>query len=222
MFDDSNVLHVVGDPDPKRDIEIINTELELADLESLERASSKKGGKKGKDSAPEDLPLLMKKPVIFAFNVDEKVLLDAERKKQLAELVAPARAVFISAKIEEEMSELSESERKEFLASYGIDSSGLELLIAAAYETLGLQSFLTAGDKEVRAWTIKRGSTAPEAAGVIHTDFERGFIAAQVMDYDDLARLGSEAAVKAAGLARTEGKDYVMQTGDVVEFRFNT
>ncbi len=216
-FDDSNVLHVAGDADPKRDIEIINTELELADLESVERAKSKKG----KDPVPDDLPLLMKKPVIYAFNVDEKVLLDVVRKKELADMVAPARAVFISAKIEEEMSELSESERKEFLSSYGIDSSGLELLIAAAYETLGLQSFLTAGDKEVRAWAVKRGATAPEAAGVIHTDFKKGFIAAQVMNYDDLVRLGSESVVKAAGLVRTEGKDYLMQPGDVVEFRFN-
>ena len=132
-----------------------------------------------------------------------------------------AAAVFVNAKLEEEMSGMSREERKEFLKSYGVEHDALEELIKAAYETLGLQSFLTAGKKECRAWTIKQGSTAPEAAGTIHTDFERGFIAANICNFDDLAKYGSEQAVKAAGKLRTEGKTYVMQDGDVVEFKFN-
>lgn len=134
---------------------------------------------------------------------------------------AKAQAIFVNAKLEEEMSGMSREERKEFLASYGVKHDALEELIKAAYETLGLQSFLTAGKKECRAWTIKKGATAPEAAGTIHTDFERGFIAAQICNYDDLKQYGSEQAVKAAGKLRTEGKTYVMQDGDVVEFKFN-
>lgn len=141
--------------------------------------------------------------------------------KKLAESVAPSQAVFVNAKLEAEMSGMSLAERKEFLQEYGVDEDALSELIKAAYKTLGLQSFLTAGKKEVRAWTIKQGATAPEAAGVIHTDFQRGFIAAEVMKYNDLVDLGSEQAVKAAGKLRTEGKTYVMQEGDVVEFRFN-
>lgn len=132
-----------------------------------------------------------------------------------------SNCIFVNAKLEEEMSDMTRAERKEFLKSYGVENDALEELIRAAYDTLGLQSFLTAGKKEVRAWTIKKGATAPEAAGTIHTDFERGFIAASVMNYDDLVRLGSEKAVKEAGLLRTEGKTYQMQDGDVVEFRFN-
>ncbi|MBQ3476500.1 DUF933 domain-containing protein, partial [Candidatus Saccharibacteria bacterium] len=139
----------------------------------------------------------------------------------LKQLVKPAQAIFVNAKLEEEMSGMSREERKEFLASYGVKNDALGELIKAAYETLGLQSFLTAGKKEVRAWTIKQGATAPEAAGTIHTDFERGFIAASICNYDDLAALGSEQAVKAAGKLRTEGKTYIMQDGDVVEFKFN-
>ena len=131
------------------------------------------------------------------------------------------QAIFVNAKLEEEMSGMSRDERKEFLKSYGVEHDALEELIKAAYDTLGLQSFLTAGKKECRAWTIKKSSTAPEAAGTIHTDFERGFIAASVMNYNDLATLGSEQAVKAAGKLRTEGKTYIMQDGDVVEFKFN-
>ena len=130
-------------------------------------------------------------------------------------------AIFVNAKLEEEMSGMSREERKEFLKSYGVKHDALEELIKAAYNVLGLQSFLTAGKKECRAWTIKKGSTAPEAAGTIHTDFERGFIAAQICNYNDLARLGSEKAVKEAGKLRTEGKTYIMQDGDVVEFKFN-
>ena len=139
----------------------------------------------------------------------------------MRELVKPARAVFVNAKLEEEMTGMSLQEKMEFLESYGVKEDALGELVRAAYDTLGLQSFLTAGKKEVRAWTIKKGATAPEAAGTIHTDFERGFIAAEVMKYDDLVKLGSEAAVKAAGKLATVGKTYIMQDGDIVEFRFN-
>jgi len=217
-FSDDNIMHIVeGDISPKRDIEIVNTELELADYESVERAK----GKKGKDPVPDDLPLLMSKPVIYMFNMDEKGLVNKPFREELAAMVAPAQAVFVNARLEEEMSGMSPDEKLEFLASYGVEEDGLAQLIKAAYETLGLQSYLTAGKKEVRAWTVKKGATAPEAAGVIHTDFQRGFIAAQVCNYDDLVTAGSEQAVKAAGKMRTEGKDYVVQEGDVIEFRFN-
>ena len=155
------------------------------------------------------------------FNVDEKGLTDTDLQGKLRELVKPAEAIFVDAKLEEEMSGMNRNERKEFLESYGVEDDALGELIQAAYKTLGLQSFLTAGKKECRAWTIKQGATAPEAAGTIHTDFERGFIAAQICKYDDLARLGSERAVREAGLMRTEGKTYIMQDGDVVEFKFN-
>ena len=136
-------------------------------------------------------------------------------------MVAPAQAVFVNAKLEEEMADMSHEEKMEFLKSYGVTDDALDELVKAAYSTLGLQSFLTAGKKEVRAWTIKKGATAPEAAGTIHTDFERGFIAAEVMKYDDLVSLGSEQAVKAAGKLATVGKTYVMEEGDIVEFKFN-
>jgi ribosome-binding ATPase YchF (GTP1/OBG family) len=155
------------------------------------------------------------------FNMDENELVDDAKKKELAEMVAPQKCVFVNAKLEAEMADMSKEEKQEFLDSYGIKEDGLSQLVRVAYDTLGLQSYLTAGDKECRAWTIPQGATAPQAAGVIHTDFERGFIAANICKYDDLVRLGSEKAVKEAGLMRTEGKDYVMQDGDVVEFRFN-
>ena len=155
------------------------------------------------------------------FNVDESGLTDESLKSQLSTLVKPAQAVFVNAKLEEEMADMNRSERKEFLESYGVEEDALGELIKAAYATLGLQSFLTAGKKECRAWTIKQGATAPEAAGTIHSDFERGFISAQICNFDDLERLGSEKAVKEAGLMRTEGKTYIMRDGDVVEFRFN-
>ena len=199
------------------DIEIINTELELADLETRERVAAKRK----KDPADEMIPYLTEKPVIYMFNVDEGGLHDKNLQEQLHNLIIPHEAIFVNAKLEEEMAEMERTERKEFLASYGVEEDALGELIRAAYATLGLQSFLTAGKKEVRAWTIKQGATAPEAAGTIHTDFERGFIAAQVCKYDDLVRLGSEKAVREAGLMRTEGKTYVMKEGDVVEFRFN-
>jgi len=164
---------------------------------------------------------LTAKPVIYAFNVDETTLADTARRHELTSLVAPARTIFICAKIEEEIKDLPEADALELLEAYGVAETGLNQLIKTAYDVLGLQSYLTAGPKEIRAWTIHQGDTAPQAAGVIHTDFERGFIAAQVINYDDLVEAGSEAAAKAAGKVRTEGKDYVMQPSDVVEFRFN-
>ncbi len=201
----------------KDDIDIINLELQLADEETKAKVESKRK----KDPADENIPYLTDKPVIYMFNVDESGLTDQNLQAKLKDLVKPAEAIFVNAKLEEEMSGMDRNERKEFLESYNVKEDALGELIKAAYKTLGLQSFLTAGKKECRAWTIKKGATAPEAAGTIHTDFERGFIAAQICNYDDLKTLGSEQAVKAAGKLRTEGKTYVMQDGDVVEFKFN-
>ncbi len=216
----------------KDDIETINTELELADLETKEKIAAKRK----KDPADENIPFLTDKPVIYMFNVDENGLTDAGLQASLREVARAAEkakseslsipyiepgAIFVNAKLEEEMSGMNRDERKEFLESYGVKDDALGELIQAAYKTLGLQSFLTAGKKECRAWTIKQGATAPEAAGTIHTDFQRGFIAASICAYEDLANLGSEKAVREAGLMRTEGKTYVMRDGDVVEFKFN-
>ena len=201
----------------KDDIDIINLELQLADDET----KAKIAAKRKKDPNDEKVPFLTDKPVIYMFNVDENGLTDKDLQEKLRDLVKPNEAIFVNAKLEEEMSDMNREERKEFLESYGVKDDALGELIKAAYKTLGLQSFLTAGKKECRAWTIKKGATAPEAAGTIHTDFERGFIAAQICNYDDLKELGSEQAVKQAGKLRTEGKTYVMQDGDVVEFKFN-
>ena len=201
----------------KDDIDIINLELQLADEETRAKVEAKRK----KDPADEFIHYLTEKPVIYMFNVDEKGLTDSGLQKQLSNLIIPHQAIFVNAKLEEEMAGMSRQEKKEFLESYGVENDALGELIKAAYKTLGLQSFLTAGKKECRAWTIKQGSTAPQAAGAIHSDFERGFIAAQICNYDDLARLGSEKAVREAGLLRTEGKTYVMRDGDVVEFKFN-
>ena len=201
----------------KDDIDIINLELQLAD----EETKAKVDAKRKKDPQDENIPYLTDKPVIYMFNVDENGLTDTDLQAKLQDLVKPSKAIFVNAKLEEEMSGMDRNERKEFLESYGVKDDALGELIKAAYETLGLQSFLTAGKKECRAWTIKKGATAPEAAGTIHTDFERGFIAASICNYSDLKELGSEQAVKAAGKLRTEGKTYVMQDGDVVEFKFN-
>ncbi|MDR1032468.1 MAG: redox-regulated ATPase YchF [Candidatus Nomurabacteria bacterium] len=252
-FEDSGIVHVADRIVPADDVAIINTELALADIETLEKVvprlakEAKASGdakaklefmqnlldslQQGHTDAPNDsdeakkwlreLQLLTQKPVIYAFNVSEETLGNTDKQLELAKLVVPNQAVFISAKLEEELAGLDSTERAEFLASYGIPASGLERLIKAAYATLGLQSFLTAGVKEVRAWAVQRGATAPEAAGVIHTDFQKGFIAAQVVNYDDLVAAGSEQAARAQGKIRTEGKDYIMQEGDVVEFRFN-
>ena len=201
----------------KDDIDIINLELQLADDETKEKIAAKRK----KDPSDELVQYLTDKPVIYMFNVDESGLTDSDLKSKLEALVSPAKAVFVNAKLEEEMADMNRDERKEFLESYGVKEDALGELIKAAYDTLGLQSFLTAGKKECRAWTIKKGSLAPQAAGTIHSDFERGFISAQICNYDDLKRLGSEKAVREAGLMRTEGKTYEMQDGDVVEFRFN-
>ena len=201
----------------KDDIDIINLELQLADEETKAKVESKRK----KSPGDENIPYLTDKPVIYMFNVDEQGLTDQNLQTRLKNLVTPAEAIFVNAKLEEEMSGMDRQERKDFLESYGVKEDALGELIKAAYKTLGLQSFLTAGKKECRAWTIKQGSTAPEAAGTIHTDFERGFIAASICNYDDLKELGSEQAVKAAGKLRLEGKTYIMQDGDVVEFKFN-
>ncbi|MBR3414479.1 YchF family ATPase [Candidatus Saccharibacteria bacterium] len=221
VFEDGNVTHVSETVNPLRDIDIIKTELELADLDTREKVEMKRSKGNPAKSNDEFIQYLSEKPVIYLFNVDENQLGDKELRLKLATEIAPSRAVFVNAKLEEEMSDMNPTERLEFLKSYGVEEDALSELVKAAYKTLGLQSFLTAGKKEVRAWTIKQGATAPEAAGTIHTDFERGFIAAEVMKYDDLIALGSEAAVKAAGKLATVGKDYVMEEGDIVEFKFN-
>lgn len=221
VFKDTDVIRAEGSKDPKHDIDVIQTELELADLETREKAEAKRKKNNFKDDPSMAIPYLTEKPVIYMFNVDEDELSDQGLREQLSEMVAPSQAVFVNAKLESEMSGMTAEERKAFLQEYGVEEDALGELIKAAYKTLGLQSFLTAGKKEVRAWTIKQGATAPQAAGVIHTDFERGFIAAEVMKYSDLVELGSEQAVKSAGKLRTEGKTYIMQDGDVVEFRFN-
>lgn len=251
-FSDDNVLHVANRVHPKDDIDIITTELMLADLQTIEQRLGRlqkevKANPKARTASDyllrlkdhlesgtplhalpsldhehiRDLHLLTAKPVIYVFNVDETTLADTTKKTELAQLAGSAKSVFICAKLEEELRGLDEADAKELLAEYGQHEPGLYQLVSAAYTTLGLQSYLTAGPKEVRAWTIKQGSTAPQAAGVIHTDFERGFIAAQVVAYKDLLEAGSETAAKAAGKMRTEGKDYIMQPDDVVEFRFN-
>ena len=252
-FENDDILrHDNGHVDPKADIDIINTELILADLQSIDHRLPRlsKEAKANPEAREQisyleslkrhleegtplsalpsldeeviaDLHLLTAKPVIYAFNVDENTLVDETKQTELAKLVAPAHCLFVCAKLEEEIKGLDEAEAQELLESYGVKETGLRQMIHAAYDTLGLQSYLTAGEKEVRAWTIKKGSTAPQAAGVIHTDFEKGFIAAQVIDFNDLVAAGSEAAARAAGKIRTEGKDYVMRPDDVVEFRFN-
>ncbi len=251
-FDDPNVTHVDDKHDPAKDIETINTELVLADLQTVSRRLPKfeketradpklkpvleayKQVHKFLDAGeplwdhPEldgaliaDLQLLTMKPVIYLFNLDEARMNDDARRQALNKSVATARAVFVCAKLESELKDLDGPDAAELLASYGQKESGLVQLVRAAYDVLGLQSFLTAGKKEVRAWTIPKGATAPQAAGVIHGDFERGFIAAEVVSYEDLIKAGSLQAAKAAGTVRTEGKTYVMRPDDVVEFRFN-
>ena len=252
-FENDDILrHDEAPVDPQADIDIINTELILADIQTIEaRLPKLQKEAKAKPAvreqaayletllaelqagtplsslasldleAVDDLHLLTAKPVIYAFNVDEAGLTDSALHTKLNTLVAPAKSLFLSAKLEEELRGLPPEDAHELLESYGVEETGLMQLIHAAYDTLGLQSYLTAGPKEVRAWTIKKGATAPQAAGAIHTDFERGFIAAQIVDFDELMAAGSEQAAKQAGNVRTEGKDYVMRPGDVVEFRFN-
>lgn len=251
-FHDDNVTHVSEKLNPRDDIDIINTELILADIQTIDSRliKSRKDAKanlklkavndylidlmdKLKAGNPlssivnlniemiSDLNLLTAKPVIYVFNVDEETLASPDKKTGLSKLVEPARTIFVCAKLEDELKVLTSSESIELLETYGVKETGLMQLIHAAYDILGLQSYLTAGPKEIRAWTIKKGATAPQAAGVIHGDFERGFIAAEIIDYNDLIFAGSKAAARSSGKMRTEGKTYVMQPNDIVEFRFN-
>ena len=254
-FADPDVVHVDGAVDPAADIETIDTELILADLQTLERAvprlekevRGKKADKAVLDAAVaaqalldggttlaagaakagidvtrlRELGLLTTKPFVYVFNVDEDQLNDAALRERLSALVAPAEAIFLDAKIEAELSELEPADAAELLESIGASESGLDQLARVGFSTLGLQTFLTAGPKESRAWTIRAGWTAPQAAGVIHTDFQRGFIKAEVVSFEHLDAAGSMAEAKARGQVRIEGKDYVMADGDVVEFRFN-
>jgi len=250
-FVDPDVVHVDGQVNPEADLETINTELILADLQTLEKAITRyekevKGKKldasvlqaaldakeildSGKTlfqanfdaSAIRELGLLTAKPFLYVFNVDESVLADEAKKQELQALVAPVKAVLLDAKVESELVDLEPEEAIELLQSLGQEESGLDQLARIGFETLGLQTYLTAGPKEARAWTIHKGWKAPQAAGVIHTDFEKGFIKAEVTSFADLVEAGSIAEARAKGKARIEGKDYVMQDGDVVEFRFN-
>ncbi|MGY1604577.1 redox-regulated ATPase YchF [Geodermatophilus sp. SYSU D00815] len=251
VFSDPDVVHVEGKVSPKDDIETINTELILADLQTLEKAvprlekEAKRDKEKaalhtaavearkildegrtlfsaGVDLAPlKELSLLTTKPFLYVFNVDEEELADEAQIASLRELVAPAEAILLDAKIEAELAELPEEEAAELLAAVGQDEPGLHQLARVGFATLGLQTYLTAGPKESRAWTIPIGATAPQAAGVIHTDFQRGFIKAEIVSFDQLVEAGSMNEARARGWVRMEGKDYVMQDGDVVEFRFN-
>ncbi|HUZ21806.1 MAG TPA: redox-regulated ATPase YchF [Acidimicrobiales bacterium] len=254
-FSDPDVVHVTGRVDAADDIETVNTELVLADLQTVDNRLPKlakeartrpelgpvlaatsaareilDGGRTIAAAAAagdvdlallRDLQLLSAKPFIYVFNVDEAELGDEDRRGELAALVAPAESVVVCAQIEAELAALDPADAAELLAGYGQHESGLVQLVHVGFRALGLQTFLTAGPKEARAWTIRAGSTAPEAAGVIHSDFQRGFVKAEVVTYDELVHAGSVPAARAAGRARIEGKDYVMRDGDVVEFRFN-
>ena len=251
-FADPDVVHVSGQVNPKDDIEIISTELILADLQTLENAIPRLEKEvRGKKTDPEvlaaaqrakevletgttlfaaglrddehvrALQLMTSKPFIYVFNTDDEGLADTAMQDELRALVAPADAIFLDAKFESELVELDEDEAREMLEANGQDEAGLDQLARVGFHTLGLQTYLTAGPKEARAWTIRQGWTAPQAAGVIHTDFQKGFIKAEVISFEDLVEAGSVAAARSAGKARVEGKDYVMVDGDVVEFRFN-
>lgn len=252
-FEDSEVTHVEGRVDPKDDIEIISTELILADLQTMEKTVPRlekevRGNKTEKDvltAAQHALELLEKgellsrhtdefdpailksfqlmtsKPFIYVFNMDDDELANASVKADLEAFVAPAQAIFLNAQFEADLTELEPDEAREMLEETGQSESGLDQLARVGFDTLGLQTFLTAGEKETRAWTIHKGWTAPQAAGVIHSDFERGFIKADVISYEDLVALGGVQEAREAGKLRQEGKDYVMQDGDVVEFKFN-
>jgi hypothetical protein len=253
VFQDDDVIHVDGRIDPASDVATIETELILADLQTVDRALARlereakrspdvarklgevskaraaldegrvisKIGKELDRAALADLHLLTDKPFIYVFNVDEATLGNEARREELIASVAPSPSVILCAKVEAELAGLDVEEALELLQSYGQQESGLALLSRVGFHALGLQTFLTAGPKETRAWTIHRGATAPEAAGEIHTDFQKHFIKAEVVAFDDLMTSGTMAAVRAAGKARIEGKDYVMQDGDVVEFRVN-
>jgi len=251
VFNDNDVVHVEGRVDPASDMEIINTELALADLQTLEKALPRveKEARTNKDrqvvvdaiktaekilnegrplssskadlEALAELQLMTAKPFIYVFNVDAAELDDKELRASLEALVAPAASIFLDAKTEAELAELSDEDALELLNSIGLTEPGLATLAHVGFKTLGLQTYLTAGPKETRAWTIHVGDTAPMAAGVIHTDFQKGFIKAEIVSFDDLVATGSIAEARAKGKMRMEGKDYVMHDGDVVEFRFN-
>lgn len=250
-FKDPDVVHVDGKISPSSDIETINTELILADLQTLEKAipritkeakqdksrvevlaTAEKAAEilnsgqtifaSGLDASPiRELFLLTAKPFLYVFNLDEDEITDEALKAELSALIAPAEAVFLDAKLEADLSELPDDEALELLQSVGQQESGISVLSRVGFNTLGLQTYLTAGPKESRAWTIPKNATAPEAAGVIHTDFQKGFIKAEVVAFEDLVDAGSMAEAKARGKVRMEGKEYVMKDGDVVEFRFN-
>jgi GTP-binding protein YchF len=251
VFEDPDVAHFDGRVSPKDDIETINTELILADLQTIENALPRvqKEARLVKDKREtviaveqakevldagttvyaagldlrplRELHLLTSKPFLYVFNMDDEELGEEALKSELRGLVAPAEAIFLDAKIEYELAELSGDEALELLQSIGQEESGLNLLARVGFDTLGLQTFLTGGPKASRAWTIRKGATALEAAGVVHSDFQRGFIKAEIVSYDELVAAGSLAEAKARGKVRIEGKDYVMREGDVVEFRFN-
>ena len=255
-FDDDDIVHVNGKVNPSSDIETINTELILADLQTIENTLPKlekelRGGKVSKEFVAAvnaakailesgetidhaaaagkivkddilDLHLMTAKPFIYVFNVDDDELQNDELKAKLSASVSPARSIFLNAQFEADLTELDEADAREMLADAGLEESGLDQLARVGFDILGLQTFLTAGEKEVRAWQIHQGWTAPQAAGVIHTDFEKGFIKAEIVSYDDfVAAKGSMVTIKEEGKLRIEGRDYVMQDGDVVEFRFN-
>ena len=251
VFNDGDVVHVDGRVDPASDMETINTELALADLQTIEKAIPRleKEARVAKEKAPvleavkaanewlqsgkplsqssidrellAELHLLTAKPFLYVFNVDAAELNDPELKAKLQALVTPAEAIFLDAKTEAELAELSDEDALELLQSIGLKEPGLATLARVGFDTLGLQTYLTAGPKEARAWTIHKGDTAPMAAGVIHTDFQKGFIKAEIVSFEDLIAAGSMAEAKAKGKVRMEGKEYIMQDGDVVEFRFN-
>jgi ribosome-binding ATPase len=251
VFADGDVVHVDGKVDPASDIETINTELALADLQTIEKSIPRleKESRQNKErvavleelkkaneilsegkllsSSSLDLALLTEfgfltaKPFLYLFNVDASELSDQKLRDELAALVAPAKAIFLDAKTEAELAELSDEDALELLKSIGLEEPGLATLARVGFETLGLQTYLTAGPKEARAWTIHKGDTAPMAAGVIHTDFQRGFIKAEVVSFQDLVEAGSMAEARSRGKVRMEGKEYVMHDGDVVEFKFN-
>jgi ribosome-binding ATPase len=251
VFNDDDVVHVDGRVDPAEDIATINTELCLADLQTMEKAIPRleKEARTNKERAPllaaaleaqkilnegkllaaskidleliHELQLLTAKPFLYVFNVDAAELGDGDLRKKLAAMIAPAEAIFLDAKTEAELAELSDADAAELLESIGLSEPGLATLARVGFKTLGLQTYLTAGPKEARAWTIHQGDTAPVAAGVIHTDFQKGFIKAEIVAFDDLIEAGSMTEARARGKVRMEGKEYVMADGDVVEFRFN-
>ena len=251
VFNDDDVVHVDGRVDPAEDIATINTELCLADLQTMEKAIPRleKEARTNKERAPlltaaleaqkilndgkllaaskidleliHELQLLTAKPFLYVFNVDAAELGDGDLRTKLAAMIAPAEAIFLDAKTEAELAELSDDDAAELLESIGLSEPGLATLARVGFKTLGLQTYLTAGPKEARAWTIHQGDTAPVAAGVIHTDFQKGFIKAEIVAFDDLIEAGSMTEARARGKVRMEGKEYVMADGDVVEFRFN-